>query len=398
MKISIQPQRLVSHTKTNGRPATKAHSSRRSKKTIKISSLALYSSLFVVLVAVIALGYKAPQGDAVASLSSSVPQNTITPQAGSSAVSVNQVVATNIAATMAASTDLPVANNVANLSVSLAAKSDFSSSDDTTAVSKQQVIQPTTNNNQIVTYKTVAGDTTDSVAAKYGISKNTLMWANNLSSDALDANKELVILPVDGVLYTVKDGDTVDTIATKYKADPARITAFNNLELAGVSKDQKIIVPSGELPETERPGYVAPRPTYTVKNQSSSDSSSSSLGGSYTAGSVGNRYAYGYCTWYAYERRASMGRPVGSFWGNANTWAAAARSQGYGVDNEPSAGAVFQTSYGGGGYGHVGIVERVDYDAGVVYYSDMNGVAGWGRVGNSSMSISEMKSRYMFIH
>ena len=207
------------------------------------------------------------------------------------------------------------------------------------------------------------------------------MWANNLTSDVIDANKQLVILPVNGILYTVKDGDTVDSIATKYKADPARITALNNLELAGVAKDQKIIIPDGDLPETERPGYVAP-----------------SFGGSYTAGSVGNRYAYGYCTWYAYERRASMGRSVGSFWGNANTWAAAARSQGYGVDNEPSAGAVFQTSYGGGGYGHVGIVERVDYDAGVVYYSDMNGIAGWGRVGNSSMSISEMKSRYMFIH
>lgn len=396
MKISIQHQRLASQTKTNGHISSKVHASRRSKKTIKISSLALYSSLFVVLVAVIALGYKAPQGDSAASLSSSLPQNTVTPQTSNPTVSVNQVVATNIAATMAASTDLPVANNVANLSVSLAAKSDFSSSDDTTAVSKQQVIQPTTSNNQIVTYKAAPGDTTESVAAKYGISKNTLMWANNLTSDALDANKELVVLPVDGVLYTVKDGDTVESIATKYKADPARITAFNNLELAGVAKDQKIIVPSGELPEAERPGYVAPRPTYTVRNQSSVDSSSS-FGGSYSAGSVGNRYAYGYCTWYAYERRASMGRPVGSFWGNANTWAAAARSQGYNVSNEPTAGAVFQTSYGGGGYGHVGIVERIDYDAGVVYYSDMNGIAGWGRVGNSSMSISEMKSRYTFI-
>jgi surface antigen len=398
MKISIQPQRLASLSKTNGHKSAKATVSRRSKKTIKISTLALYSSLFVVLVTVIALGYKTPQGDAVASLSSSIPQNAVTPQPSSPTVSVNQVVATNIAATMAASTDLPVANNVANLSASLAAKSDFSSSDDTTAVSKQQVIQPTTTNNQIVTYTAVAGDTTDSVSSKYGISKNTLMWANNLTSDVIDANKQLIILPVNGILYTVKDGDTVDSIATKYKADPARITALNNLELAGVAKDQKIIIPDGDLPETERPGYVAPRPTYTTRSQSNSNNLSSSFGGSYTAGSVGNRYAYGYCTWYAYERRASMGRSVGSFWGNANTWAAAARSQGYGVDNEPSAGAVFQTSYGGGGYGHVGIVERVDYDAGVVYYSDMNGIAGWGRVGNSSMSISEMKSRYMFIH
>jgi LysM repeat protein len=78
----------------------------------------------------------------------------------------------------------------------------------------------------------------------------------------------------------VKDGDTVDSIATKYKADPARITAFNNLELAGVAKDQKIIIPDGDLPETERPGYVAPRPTYTTRSQSNSNNLSSSFGGS----------------------------------------------------------------------------------------------------------------------
>jgi surface antigen len=73
-----------------------------------------------------------------------------------------------------------------------------------------------------------------------------------------------------------------------------------------------------------------------------------------------------------------MGRNVGSFWGNANTWDSSARGAGYTVSRTPRAGAVFQTD--SGYYGHVGIVESVNPD-GTINISDMNGIAGWNRVG-----------------
>ena len=339
----------------------------------------------------VSVSYKKPESiTATASVS-----DTISRQSGVPETSVNEVVATSIAANVAEATNLPVASNVANLSVSLAAKNEITPSSTTTSVSKQQIVQPTGDRRELVTYVAQSGDTVDSVSARYGVSKDTIKWANNLTSDALDAGKELTIPPVDGVVYTVKDGDTIEKLAEKYKASQDRIIAFNDLELKGITKDTKIIIPGGQLPETERPGYVAPRQTWTSSTNSSSNYSSSF--GNFMSGSVGNRYAYGYCTWYAYERRAQMGRPVGSFWGNANTWAAAARAQGYTVNSTPAPGAVFQTAFGGGGYGHVGIIDSVDYAAGTVTYRDMNGAAGWNRIGGGTVSIAEAQSRWLFI-
>ena len=346
--------------------------------------------MFVAAIVVVAVSHQLPESTtATASVADVASRQSTVPE-----TSVNEVVATSIAANVAEAANLPVATNVANLSVSLAAKNEVtSSSSATTSVTKQQIVQPTVDRRALVTYLAKSGDTADSVSAQYGISKDTLKWANNLTSDAIDEGKELTIPPVDGVVYTVKDGDTVEKLADKYKASADRIVAFNDLELQGLAGGTKIIVPGGQLPETERPGYVAPRPVFTGGGISSSFASSN-----FMSGSVGNRYAFGYCTWYAYERRASMGRPVGSFWGNANTWGSAARAQGYAVNSTPAPGAVFQTAFGGGGYGHVGIIDSVDHAAGTVTYRDMNGGAGWNRIGGGTVSIADAQSRWVFIH
>lgn len=345
------------------------------------------------MIAIVAVGYRAPESKTpVANVGEVARTTPVTPQA----TSVNEVVATTIAATAAEAADLSVANNVANLSVSLAAKSEVSQANDST-ISKPQIVQPSADRREIISYTTKAGDTVDMLSQEYGVSKDTIKWANNLTSDALDAGKTLAIPPVDGVIYTVKGGDTVDSIASKYKADKNRIISFNDLELTGAKEGARIVVPAGQVPEKERPGYVAPV-TYVAPSSSTGTSSGGSSSGNFMAGSVGNKYAYGYCTWYAYERSAAMGRPVGSFWGNANTWAAAARSQGFTVSNTPVAGAIFQTSAGGGGYGHVGIIDSVDAATGTVTYSDMNGIAGWNRIGKGTTTISQASAQWVFIY
>ena len=364
--------------------------SRRRKSSLKPLTIALYSSVFIVIVSIIAAGYRAGDNATVANVGVVANTDKTTPQQ----TSVNEVVATTIAASVAEVAHLPVAANVANLSVSLAAKSEVAPTNTTESVAKQQIIQPTSDRRNVLTHTAKAGDTVGKVAEEYGVSKDTISWANNLTSDALDKGKKILVPPVDGIVYTVKKGDSVKDLADRYKASEERIVAFNDLELSGLKSGDKIVIPSGSLPETERPGYTAPvsRPT----NTSSSGSNVSSWG-NFMSGSVGNRYVYGYCTWYAYNRRAEMGRPVGSFWGNANTWAAAARSQGLSVTNTPTPGAIFQTSYGGGGYGHVGIIDSVDYDRGTVTYSDMNGIAGWNNIGRATISIGQAKSQWMFI-
>lgn len=307
---------------------------------------------------------------------------------------IDDVVAVDIAAGIAERADLPVATNLANLSVSLAAEKQLVQAGSDT-IAKPQIVQPSADSREIESYTTQTGDSVTEIAAQFGISPETLKWANDLSSDALEPGRKLVIPPIDGVVHEIKSGETVKAIADKYKASPERIIAYNDLELSGLKGKKEIIIPGGNLPLTERPGYVAPAPisTYTASYGAITPWGNASA-------SVGNRYAFGNCTWYAYERRAELGRPIGSFWGNAATWALLAQSAGYRVDKTPEPGALAQwNAYSGGwinGYGHVGVVESVNND-GTITISEMNNVAlgGFNIVNTRTLSVGEVSN---FIH
>jgi murein DD-endopeptidase MepM/ murein hydrolase activator NlpD len=74
----------------------------------------------------------------------------------------------------------------------------------------------------VIQYTVQDGDTLFGIAAQYGLTPETLLWANY---DALQDNPhllrpgmELNIPPVNGIVYTVQVGDTVESIAEKYKA------------------------------------------------------------------------------------------------------------------------------------------------------------------------------------
>lgn len=106
-------------------------------------------------------------------------------------------------------------------------------------------------NKEISDYTIQPGDTLQSLALQYGISVNTILWANNLtSSSVLKAGQTITIPPVDGVLHLVKSGDTVSAIAQKYKAVLGDVIAFNGL----ASQDDIFIgdivmVPGGVMPK-----------------------------------------------------------------------------------------------------------------------------------------------------
>jgi surface antigen len=335
---------------------------------------------------VVAIGYQPPQKmETVANAAETPPANSsIAPQP-----SVDQLVATNVAAGIAERAELPIATNIANLSVSLSAESQLAQND-TNAISKPQIIQPTADSREIKSYTAKAGDTVTQIAAQFNISPDTIKWANGLNSDAVEVGRQLSIPPVDGVVYTVKSGDTIDTVVNKYHADKERVVAFNDLEFGGLAEGKKIIIPAGSLPEEERPGYVAPR---NAARSGAFNGGFSTVNAQIARASAGNRYAYGNCTWYAYERRMQLGRPVGSFWGNAATWAAYARAGGYQVDNVPAAGAVMQN---GGGYGHVAVVESVGSD-GSITVSEMNYAGNFNRVTSRTISASTAAG-FNYIH
>ena len=348
----------------------------------------------MLLVATIAVGYRAPEEASATTTVANTAESTDQP-------AVNAVVATNIAASVAEAADLAVAPNVAELAVSTRVQSEYeSASGDTSAISKPTIVEVSSAGRAITTYTVLEGDTVASVAAKYSLSENTIKWANNLKNNNLAVGSQLQILPRDGITYVVRQGDSIESIASKYKADASLIVSANDLEINGLSTGLKIIIPNGELPETERPGYVAPRAassggTYIMGY-------SAGFGGSTwrikvgTPMYAGNTYARGNCTAYAFDRRIELGKPVGARWGNASTWATNARAAGYTVNRTPSVGAVIQN---GGGYGHVGVVEKI-LPNGDIQISEMNArVSGGGFNIVSGRTISaSVVGQYMYIH
>lgn len=377
-----------------------AQSTKRSQKgRIKSSTVAIYASIFVLLVAVIGVGYRAPEQ---ASASTTTVANAVET---SNQPAVNDVLATDIAASVAQATDMSVAPNVAELAVSTRVQSEYeNTSSDSSTISKPAIIQLSSATRNITTYAVQPGDTVASVAAQFGLSENTIKWANNLTGNTLAEGSTIDILPRDGIVYTVKDGDTIQKIAERYKADVSVITTYNDLEIKGISAGLKIIVPNGELPTTERPGYVAPRPAVRY-NRTTSYTNGYSAGFSNgntwfikrgTPMYAGNTYAYGNCTAYVYDRRIELGSPVAARWGNASSWARSASIAGYRVDNTPSAGAVIQN---GGGYGHVAIVEAVLAN-GDLQLSEMNAsVHGGGfNIVSGRILPAALVHQYAYIH
>ena len=363
---------------------------------IKPSVVAVYISIFAVIVMMVSIGYHEPKDTEVVANAASANTSTKTDQ-----TSVNDVVATSLAAGVAQSSNLPIATSVANLAVSAQTKSDFAQTSSVNTT-KPQIIETAATNRAVTSYTAKAGDTVGALATKYGISAQTIKWSNNLTSDAIEDGKVLKILPVDGIVYDVKTGDTIDSIATKYGVDKTRLTLYNDLDVSGLVPNTSIILPAANLPENERPGYVAPAPAYVASTTTYTNyyaGSGAGFGGNtwrIAVGTPDGPYAHGNCTLYAFNRRNALGLPAGSNWGNASSWAYNAQKDGLLVNNTPSVGAVMQN---GGGYGHVAIVESIAAN-GDVSISEMNAyVSGGGyNIVSGRIVSGGNASQYLYIH
>ncbi len=115
---------------------------------------------------------------------------------------------------------------------------------------------------EVLTYTVQEGDMVTLLAETFEVSPETIIWANSKveeDPDFLSIGQQLVILPVDGVYYTVMPGDTVESVARKFKADPKAIMTyeFNQLkEPFELKPGQSIIVPGGEKPMPPRLVYT----------------------------------------------------------------------------------------------------------------------------------------------
>lgn len=101
---------------------------------------------------------------------------------------------------------------------------------------------------KVVEYVVVAGDSLGSIAAKFLVDIDTILWENNLGIRSyLHPGDKLRILPVSGLTHTIKKGDTLKKIATTYQAKVDDIIKVNKLKADGsdLVVGEKVIVPNG---------------------------------------------------------------------------------------------------------------------------------------------------------
>lgn len=112
-----------------------------------------------------------------------------------------------------------------------------------------EIAEVSTSSGQIVIYTVQSGDTISEIAERFGISTNTIRWANGIKKDeTVRVGQELVLLPITGIQIEVKKGDTISTIAARYSGDAEEIANYNSFNLdESLSVGEKIIIPDGEL-------------------------------------------------------------------------------------------------------------------------------------------------------
>jgi murein DD-endopeptidase MepM/ murein hydrolase activator NlpD len=159
-----------------------------------------------------------------------------------------------------------------------------------------QTIAPTRPRTQPVNYEVVSGDAVFSIAKKFNISPETLLWSNyDVLQDnphSLSIGQTLVIPPTNGILYEWQEGDTLDKLAGDFKASVDDILSWsgNKLDFTNPEIDpgEIVMIPGGER---EFQQWVVP--TYAVGR---SGTNATLPGGCEVTGGA---WGSGYFTWPA---------------------------------------------------------------------------------------------------
>lgn len=94
-------------------------------------------------------------------------------------------------------------------------------------------------------YIVQTGDTVSSIAKRFNITSNTIIWENKLNKYGfIKPGQELTVLPVTGISYAVKKYDTIGKIANKYNVKELEIMELNKITNASTLQiGQNLIIP-----------------------------------------------------------------------------------------------------------------------------------------------------------
>lgn len=174
------------------------------------------------------------------------------------------------------------------------------------------------------------------------------------------------------VTVTVAEGDTLAAIAESHNTSYVRLFNANekiaNPDMIFVGDAVRVPKDDEQLPDRfsqlsqAAQAQIVAQDTVGQATGQTGTAAAAPVRTTYRGSSSGNSYAYGWCTWYAKERRPDLPNNLG----NGGSWVANAAAQGIPTGSTPRAGAIAEQP------GHVAYVESVNGD-GTVTVSEM----GW---------------------
>lgn len=229
-------------------------------------------------------------------------------------------------------------------------------------------------------YVVQAGDTVSSIAKKFDISVESILWENKLSANStLKPGQELKILPISGLTHKVVYGDTLSSISQKYQTSIEDIIDFNNLaDVSDIFIGDVLIIPFGKKPPPPKP---KPAPTPQAKPKVLFVNENYSNYREWLKHTQCHRFVSGQCTsWVAYKWATQLGRCI-PWTGHAKYWLSRAKNAGFRIGSRadgPQVGAIIvlrESGWAARAYGHVGYVES--FDDKTVTFSEMNFKGAW---------------------
>jgi N-acetylmuramoyl-L-alanine amidase len=218
---------------------------------------------------------------------------------------------------------------------------------------------------QVVHYTVRPGDTVARIAQQHGIPEESVRWSNlgplSRSGSEPSLGSELLLPPIAGIAMVPQQGDTSAGLADRFHVEAVAILDFNRLRLTAedaLPAGLELVVPAGRGPDLA-PAAPQSRPAAGFRS-----GGSTVIGfGTRVPVTAGNRFAFGNCTYYVYNRRAVPWQ------GDAWAWYGNAQARGFATGQSPRPGAIMVTWESG--YGHVAFVESVNVDGSWIV-SEMN--------------------------
>ena len=198
---------------------------------------------------------------------------------------------------------------------------------------------------RIFRHKVQEGETLSQISELYGISSNSIRWANQLTSDSIKVGQVVRIPEIDGAFVKVKSGDTLESIAARNSGNIADILDLNSNIIdyrnPVLTEGMEVFIPGGEIPlptPTKKPYVYAYQPRV---NPAAPPATSVSIPSGTFIHPLQNcggwSWSRGYSSWH---RGADMAR-------NGGCWINAAAS-----------GTVIKAQWGGGGEGNHVVIDH----------------------------------------